>query len=210
MIEVNLLPEELRKKEAPKFVLPEMPNVRTLFIALVVFFGAQVLLIIFAVFQGIEFSSVKKSVAALTEQNKTIILQKSEIAAMRSELKRIKSLTEKKLFWSSLLNALSDSMTKGVWLRKLSVTEELRKATPPAGKGSRSSKMVRTLSLEGSIISPGQETAYIGKFIKELKSHPVFNELFDQIELSNIHQKKIKEFDVYDFVLACVFKKERF
>ena len=53
----------------------------------------------------------------------------------------------------------------------------------------------------------GEETAYTGKFIKELKANSLFNGLFNDIELSQINQKRIKDFDVYDFVILCTFKK---
>ena len=63
------------------------------------------------------------------------------------------------------------------------------------------------LKLEGSVTASGQETAFIGKYVKSLKDNATFTELFRDIELSNINQRKIKEFDVYDFVLICKFRK---
>ena len=53
----------------------------------------------------------------------------------------------------------------------------------------------RVLYLEGSVVGPGQETAFIGKFIKQLKENPLFAELFEDIRLSTINQRKIKRED---------------
>jgi hypothetical protein len=66
-----------------------------------------------------------------------------------------------------------------------------------------------TLKLDGSVYAAGQETAFIGKFVKSLKENSFFNDLFSQIDLSNISQRKINEYDVYDFTLFCRFKKEK-
>ena len=43
MIEINLLPQELRKKESVKIALPDIPIKKTLIIAFGSFFGLQLL-----------------------------------------------------------------------------------------------------------------------------------------------------------------------
>ena len=58
MIGINLLPEELRKKEVVKLVLPELPVKKSLIIFCAVFFGAQLLLGIFAVYQQFEIKNI--------------------------------------------------------------------------------------------------------------------------------------------------------
>ena len=205
MIEINLLPEEMRKKERIKLDLPAIPVFKILSVFLAVFVGIQVFLSIFAIYQRLEYTKVKNDVARLTKENDQIIKLKSETTAINNLLKEAKSLTDRKFFWSMLLNALSDSMTKGVWLRSLSIGFVNAEQGKPAD--ARSPK-ARVLNLEGSVVGPGQETAFIGKFIKQLKENPRFSELFDDVKLSNMNQKKIKEFDVYDFVLVALFKKE--
>ncbi|MBI3316100.1 MAG: PilN domain-containing protein [Candidatus Omnitrophica bacterium] len=97
-------------------------------------------------------------------------------------------------YWSKLLSALTDSVTKGVWLTRLSTESE---------------KDTRVLLIEGSAVGRGEESAFIGRFMKELKKNPVFTELFDEIELGHLSQKKLKDVDVYDFVVRCTFKKGR-
>jgi hypothetical protein len=111
------------------------------------------------------------------------------------------------------MNALSDSMTKGVWLRGLSLSEMTVQAPPaPAVKGAPAPKTGGTskewfLKIEGSTVAQGQETAYVGKFIKELKDNKTLSGVFEGIELSDMNQRKIREYEVYDFVLMCKFKK---
>ncbi len=207
MIEINLLPEELRKREKVKLDLPEIPVFKILSVILVVVVSAQILLSAFAVYQMTTFVGLKKKLETLTKENREISVRKAETVAMAVQLKEIQALTERKFLWSVLLNDLSDSMTKGVWLRSLSVTTFAADDTGSRKKENTPKK--RTLNLEGSVIGSGQETAIIGKFIKQLKESPRFGELFDDIKLSAINQKKIKDFDVYDFVLIGIFKKEK-
>ena len=207
MIEINLLPEELRKKEKVALDLPEIPVFKILWVILAIVVSAQILLSIFAVYQTMELIQVKKGVETLAKENREISVRKAETVAMSVQLKEIQALTERKFLWSVLLNAMSDSMTKGVWLRSLSVTTVAADDAGLRKKGS--APKGRTLNLEGSVIGSGQETAIIGKFIKQLKETPQFGELFEDIKLSAINQKKIKDYDVYDFVLIGIFKKEK-
>lgn len=228
MIEINLLPEELRKKESVKLALPSIPALpkKTVLFAIAAVLGLQVLLTAFAFFQKGEVIAVKNEIAVLKESSKGIAAQKIETTQMRTRLTQIDQMLRRKFFWSSLLSALTDSVIKGVWLTELSITEGnaspmIKKNeldVPPgrtdaaaqrraASAGPRTgAKPPKMLKLEGSVVGPGEETALIGKFIKKLKSNKLFETLFAEIEPANINQRKIREFDVYDFTIGCMFK----
>lgn len=217
MIELNLLPEELRKKEIPRFVLPEIPIRKTLTVFLSVFFGAQILVSLFALYEKLDLERIKREVASLKVSGYETSAQKSETVQMRARLKEVDVLTARPFYWSSLLNGVSDSMIKGVWLTGLSVTDvaqaggaaNTEKSTAEPNAKNRTSVPARALKLEGSVVGRGDETAYIGKFIEKIKSNPQLADLFSDTDLSDMNQKKIKEFDVYDFVLINVFKREK-
>lgn len=197
MIEMNLLPPEYRPKEAPKFVMPEIPIQRTLAPAAAVIIGIQLLASGFAFYQTISLGMVKGDLSRMAQEESVINKLKDDTSKLKTRLNRINMITEQKYRWYMILNAISDSMTRGVWLTGLSVS------------GDKSgSKGPKTLKLNGSVIAQGEETAYIGKFIMGLKAHPLLKNLFLDIELSTINQKKIREFDVYDFSLLCPFIKE--
>ena len=66
------------------------------------------------------------------------------------------------------------------------------------------------LRIEGSVIGQGQETAYVGKFIKSLKDNEFMSGVLGDVTLSGMNQKKIKDYDVYDFIVLCPVKKDRF
>jgi len=211
LIEINLLPEDMRKKEGFSLALPDLPIGRTIVLAFAFLFIAQFALLAFAIFQASRVGPMSTEIEQLKAQSKEILRQKSEIAAMDSRLKDIDALTARRVYWARLLNAISNSATKGVWLTGLAVVDaqETVQAPPKPGQkpGAPTLRRYRYLKLDGSVVGQGQETAYIGKFIKELKGNPVLSDLFMDVKLASITQKKIRDLDVYDFVLTCQFKE---
>jgi hypothetical protein len=210
MIELNLLPEDRRKKETIKFVMPEIPIKRTLFWVFGAFCGGQALMAVVAVFFTFQMGAIRGETAALRVEYKDLLAKKEDLSLMRERLKETQKLTTASLSWTRLLNALTDSATKGVWLRSVTVTEgeALKSAGPAAGKTKRpAAGVTKQLKIEGSVVAPGQETAFIGKFIQQLKNDPFLATLFDSVDLSTMNQKKIREYDVFDFTLVCSFKR---
>ena len=218
MIELNLLPEEFRRKEAQKLVLPELPIKKILLIVLPSIVGIQVLLSVVAFGVKIRAQGLKSEIAGMRKKTETITAHKAETAQIRAKLVQVDSQVKRSYYWSKLLNAVSDSMIKGVWLNTLSMAEEpssAHRVQRQAKAGSKSSAaavpasttMLKVLKLNGSVVGKGDETENVGKFIKELKSNSVLSGLFLDVELSDMTQRKIKEFDVYDFVITCVFKE---
>ena len=146
MIQINLLPEELRKKEPVRVTLPEMPDKKTIRLALLVFFGIQLALGVFAVIQRVEFFMLSKEVSKLTAENKEVTQHKTEMDFMSGRMKDIRQLTQRKFYSSSFLDALTHSMTKGIWLRGLRFeyvkesAEAKKNAPAKKEKGAKSGK----------------------------------------------------------------------
>ncbi|OIO37943.1 MAG: hypothetical protein AUJ72_03500 [Candidatus Omnitrophica bacterium CG1_02_46_14] len=192
MIEINLLPEGLRKKDNKINLLSELPIKRSAVIVVAIFFGLQILATVGAFSVSARLKWMKTETVKLQEMNKEILAEKALTGFVQKKIEKANVAIGRPFLWSSLLNALSDSITKGVWLTNFSIIND--------GK-------IKQLKLDGSLVGRGEETALAGKFIKELKSNPLFSELFSEIELAAMRQKRIKEFDVYDFVILCNFKK---
>lgn len=225
MIEINLLPAELRKKEVTRFAMPNILNRQFIMGLAALFVAVHALLGGLAVYQTAQLGYLKSQIASLKEATKETTKQKSELKASRELMGQIEQMTQRKFSWARLLNSLSGSVPKGLWLRSFLIQEErvvktAAKATPkpaakpPQSKGSAAfapkDERVVTLKLEGSVVGNGQETATISRFIKTLKDEPYFSALFDEVEFFKITQRKIKSFDVYDFTIHCVFKKGKF
>lgn len=211
MIEINLLPEQLRKREKVKIALPEIPIKKTLYALSGGVVALQLLLTLAAVYVRLELASLEKETALLRLQNREIVLQKAEATGIYNRLKEMRALTSRNFYWASLLNAIAHSMTKGVWLRGLYVEEQVQAPRPPSAKGEKPAQPQREkyLVLAGSAIGAGQETAFIGKFLKELKDNPLFNQLFSDLKPSNISQKRSGEYEVYEFTISCQFRKDK-
>ena len=206
MIEINLLPEDLRKKEMMQFKLPEWPKLKVYAIALAAFLGIQTLATVFAFYQKLEIIAVRGQIASIKQENPELMARKGETAAADGRLKQIDLLTARKFYWATLLNRLAHSITKGVWLREFSV--QTAQAPERQGEEAASAVAKRQVKLYGSAIGAGQETAHIGRFVKSLEENRRFADFFEEIDVSNINQRKVKDFDVYDFELSCTFKKE--
>lgn len=211
MIEINLLPEEMRKKESVPVKLPDIPTLKIFAITLAGLAALQILITLFAFVQRFELYSLSGRLVTMTEANKEITKVKNETRAVQARINQIQTLTTRPLYWSSFLSGLTASMTKGVWLRDLSVIEMDRAAASVRIKNLQSSgepeAKIKLLRLEGGAIGKGQETAHIGKFLKSLKESPTLAPHFSQMELTNINQRKANDYDVYDFEILCVFKE---
>jgi Tfp pilus assembly protein PilN len=208
LIEINLLPPEHRRKERMKLALPsDLPAGKIVLMALGGILAIQLVVSVFAFVQAGRLTRITREIEQLKTENKEITLQKAEIAAMKARAREVDSLSERKFYWSGLLNAVSDSISKGIWLSELYMAEGAAPDAVGAATEGGDQSQVRYLRISGSAVGQGDETASIGKFITELKQNALLGELFDDVRLSNINQKKIQDFDVYDFLLVCVFKK---
>ena len=204
MIRINLLPEELRRKESMRIKMPEIPIRRAVSGFLVFFIGIQLLVGAWAAWQHASLTRLAALTKEWNDRNRDLSLKKAKTKEAREQIKTAQGLSVGKFHWSRLLNAVSDSVTKGIWLQSLSVTE----SGPSAKKDAKKAK-TRHLQLEGSVMARGEETAYTGKFIQSLKANPTLAGLFSDVRLSTIQQRKIKDIDVYDFVLICDFKADK-
>ena len=210
MIEINLLPQELRKKEALRLVIPNIFNRRFVVTLAGVLLTAHAVLGALTVYQTTQRGRTQNQVDSLRELMEETIGRKSEIKAGRERLDQIERMTERQFSWAKLLNVLSDSVPKGLWLRSFTVEEEMGAAAGGRQPASPAPAKVHVLKLEGSVVGNGQETAVIGRFIKSLKEDAYFSLVFDEVEFFNITQRRIKSFSVYDFAIVCVFKNGKF
>lgn len=236
MIYINLLPEEYRKKELPKFMIPEIPIMRTLTWVALLYIAIHVTLLAVVTYRNLELGALRGEVKKRTEQTRDVAEKKTETERMQRLLGEIGVLTNRPYYWSGFLNALNESVTKGVWLRGLSVIEvpvsnPPKPAEAPKPKktpAAKNTKDVKTplkperakrveeepavlrpaFKLEGSAIGRGGETAAIGRFVKSVETHALFSRLLQDVQLSTINQRRIQDTDVYDFTLIMPWKED--
>lgn len=123
MILINLLPPELRRKEAPKITLPEIPVKKTLLIVGVGVLALQLLLSITAVFYSTRYAIAKHEANTLSSKLRDVKQAKSRTSVIAKKMQDIRTLTDKNFLWASILNEISMTATRGIWLRSLGVEE---------------------------------------------------------------------------------------
>jgi len=194
MIEVNLLPKELRKPA--RKVNIELPDVKFVPIAI----GLVALIIFIQLALSFTVNAKRRRVVELEKKWSDLRPKKEEVLvidrqvnALGDRLNSISDIKKTSVSWARKLNALSDSLIPGMWLTSLTVEDD-------SGR--------RYLSIRGNISSFWKdETAMIGKFMKTLKENRSFAKDFEEIKLDTIQQKTVKDSEVMDFSIKCYFEK---
>ena len=222
MIEINLLPEELKKKE-PRFKgvdlsgmsFENVPVTKIAIILIGVLLALHTLLFVIG-------ASNKSAVNSLSNKYNTLLPQKKESEALKKQLdvingkvSAIGELMVNRFSWAKQLNSLADSMTPGIWLGELSYEEKVaisQQAASPKKKGIskpvEEKVVLKYMILSGYASSMGEQgTALIGKFIKSLKENPDFQANFSDIELGAIKSEKFQDQEVMSFKITCSFKE---
>lgn len=219
MIEINLLPPEIKKRKR-KIELPDVS-----FLPIVA--GLLGVVIMIHLSLGMILALKAKSLKRLERKWETILpdeqvagRMKSELTAMKSKIDAIDKLMKNRRSWARRLNDISDSMIAGVWLNKLwlenrVITREPVVKSDTGGSGGKVKEtktepkkiVIRSLHLAGSVIAAGgEETATIGKFIRGIKDNENFFSDFKDIESASIQRTKLKEEEIMNFELIGYFK----
>ncbi len=216
MIEINLLPQEAKRKRR-KITLPDISFLPVVAGLLGVIIIIHLLLGLTVAMKARTLKHLEKRWQAILSEKEKADKFKTELTGMRSKIDAIDKLVETRHSWAKRLNNISDAMIPGVWLNKLWLEKRLiiQEPAAKADTGEASSKtakeqkkvIIRTLHLNGSVIaSGGEETATIGKFIRSLKDNKDFFLDFSDIESASIQRTKLKDEEIMDFELICYFK----
>ncbi|KPK38870.1 MAG: hypothetical protein AMJ78_09375 [Omnitrophica WOR_2 bacterium SM23_29] len=195
MIEINLLPQELRKKKKQPLKLPRLPALPIVAGIIGCLIFIQVLLLIMVQAKKASFNSLNKKLTSISTLNAEAKGVEDKLKEFSSKVDAVNKLSTSRFNWGEKLNDLSDSVVSGIWLRRIYV---------------KSAEPKRLLILEGSsIVSGAEEPGSIGKFVNSLKENSSFSEDFDEIELTKVERRKIGRTEVIDFIIACHFKPRR-
>lgn len=202
MIEINLLPVQMRVRKKEPSALPSIPVVPVAIGIVSLLVLLQVLLFLTVQFKGASLSSLKKKNEKIRIANAEAVKLDESVKLLSSKSDVVDKLRGSRFNLAKKLNDLSDSMVPGIWIRSLDVK-----------KGDSSSEpgiLKEVLVIDGSsVVSDGREDGSIGNFINSLKENASFKEDFEEIELSKVERKKIKNTEVLDFVIICHFNKGR-
>ncbi len=225
MIEINLLPEELKKKKKkkkeqtakranmPKVDLRSLPFLKILAGVAVVLVILHVLLLLAASFGKRNVISLSAKYNAILPKKKESDVLKANAGTLRNKVNVINELMVNRFSWAKKLNALGDSVTPGIWLSQLEYEEKSVEAQQSAPRGKKQASgpqmtVEKYLIVSGYASSMGEQgTAQVGKFIKGLKDNGDFYSDFSDIQLGSIKTDRIENQEVMSFKITCLFKK---
>jgi len=228
MIEINLLPEELKKKEPrfkkfdiASFNLQGLPFMKISIAAAALLIALHITLYLVGTFASSSLSALSKKYDEILPKRQEADKLKARLENMDRRVKAIDALMLKRFSWAGKLNYLSDSMTPGIWLSELDYDETSNsrpfdRIAADVNAGKQKGQMARPLTLKtaaryliisGYASSLGEEgTALIGKFIKSLKGNDGFYSDMSDIELKSIKSDKVAGQEVMSFRISCLFK----
>jgi Tfp pilus assembly protein PilN len=194
MIEINLVPEHLRKKRKPRLRGPSQGLPRETVIAIIV--GVVILVVCAHIFLqvliAVRFMEYKK----YAQEKESIVEQKTNVDRIVHELRRAqgnlkaieKVIGDRWILWSQKLNSVSDNIPRGVWLTKITLEKDI-------------------LRLEGSAVSKDKtEMINVHSLTSNLKNHNDFAGHFRSIELGLIKTRKIIGTVVADFTITATLR----
>jgi len=188
MIEINLLPAELKKTKTPtrglgkpdiKSLLYIVPVVIGILLVTHIFFGAA------SIFKNLSLASLNKKLSRLAPEKKKLEGFFKEYSVASAGANAATNLLGGRVEWAQELNSISRALPAGVWLNELSFRDA-------------------TLTLRGSVIAVNkerEEVSIINRFISNLKKDKDFSTDFQALELSSVNRRAIMSFEVIDFIL---------
>jgi len=193
MIEINLLPEELRKKKSEPVFNMNMESEKLRFLAIGGAAGILILIVIAlslgSFIRKAQINNLLAREKVFSDRLSRISIINKEIAILKAKMAVLDQLTKRKFLWTEKLNQLSDLLLPGIWFTHIYTDSENR------------------LMIEGSVISKSEEAmAFVGKFMKNVKDNQQFFKDFKSIKLESVQRKNKEERDVVDFKISLYFQ----
>jgi Tfp pilus assembly protein PilN len=183
MIEINLLPEELKTKSKKIYAEPKY------FLYLVLSFVGiliviHICLFLVSILIGYNFNVLNNKWQRLVPQRKILEDFKNKYALVSADTVLIQQLTRQQVNWSEKLNKISLDLPAGIWFNEVSLS-------------------AKNLFLKGSAVSlQKEEMNLINKFIDNLKKDQDFFSDFNNLELTSVQRRIIGSYEIVDFVLV--------
>lgn len=187
MIEINLLPQELRKKvQKVEFNKQTYFNIIILVVSL--FVVIHILLVGVFMLKKAKFNRLNTAWPKLEKDLEEITDIKNEIKNLSQDNNKITEVIENEGSVAYILNKLSLELPNGIWFRYLKLDEN-------------------EFIIEGSVVSQRavDETTILNKYLTSLKAQKEIK-IFENLEIADIKKKNIQSIQVADFILRVKLK----
>ena len=195
MIDINLVPQHLRKRrkipflKASSIAIPQEAMLGLAWGLLAILFVTHVLLQ-FVIFSKLfQHQNLSREWQKILPEKKIVDGVLSELKALQSKINSVEKVaTGKRIFWAEKLNSISDVIPRGVWLNKISLDQKI-------------------LLIDGSAVSRmKEEMSSVGNFASNLKNQKNFMRGLGNIEVGAIQKRKIQSVELADFLITVKLK----
>jgi hypothetical protein len=201
MIEINLLPEELRVKtktrnseqvaakkgallSQDKLFIYAIPFVLGLFVLVHLFFA------VIAIAKNTQLISLNRKWVYLQPQKKVLDQFNKEFSSGSQDANFAQLLISKRILWAEKLNKLSLYLPSGIWFNDITINP-------------------KNITIQGSVISlQKEEVSLVNKLLDNLKVDAEFSKDFSSFELTSMQNKTVGGYDIADFVLVGALKSK--
>ena len=199
MIEINLLPEELKTKikgKGPDQVIAKsrimLIQEQAFIYAIPVILGLFILLHIYftvlSVSKNGQLVSLNHKWMNLAAQKKTLDEFNQEFSSTSQDTSVLAQLARQRILWAQKLNELSLYLPSGVWFNEILINSN-------------------NLTIRGSVISlEKEEIGLLNQLLDSLKMHSEFTKDFLSFDLSNVQRRTVGAYDIADFILVGALK----
>jgi len=183
MIEINLLPEELRAK-SKKLGIESRHILYLIPLAVGILIFVHLYLAAVGIIKSCQFNTLNNKWKKLQPQREMLKKLTNEYQVLSADAKVIEQLNMRRLIWSEKLNKLSLDLPGGIWFNEFTLSR-------------------KDFTLKGSVISlEKREMSLINKFIDNLKKDAVFSKDITGLELSSAQMRTSAGYDIFDFTLT--------
>lgn len=201
MIEINLLPEELRVKikgrnseqaivSSPKVLIQEQVFIYAILAMLVLFILAHFYFAALLISKNGQLVSLNRKWLNLAAQKKALDEFNQEFSSTSKDASVLAQLSRQRIIWAQKLNALSLYLPAGVWFNDILLNSG-------------------NLTIRGSVISlQKEEVGLINRLLDSLKTTLEFSKDFSSFELSSVQKRSLGGYDIADFVLVGILKSK--
>lgn len=189
MIEINLIPQNKRKKKRGQILgiikIPLEILIGSIVGVVILMIGVHIGLLGVNVLKLTHQKNLQKQWDVIAPAKENVDKVIKEMRELQTKHKAIDKITTgSRILWAQKLNILSDSIVRGVWLTRVRLNEG-------------------TFYIEGSAVSKqSDEVIGVHPFTSNLKQDKMFVDKFVDLDLDSIQRRFIGKTEVADFIIT--------
>ncbi|MBF0569553.1 MAG: PilN domain-containing protein [Candidatus Omnitrophica bacterium] len=195
MIRLNFIPENVRQKSGDLFedglgAIPREVIVGAMVAVLALLLVAHAVLGVAYLARSVEYGVLAGEWKSLQADQKTVVEVLDATKEAQAKLNALRPLmSESQVLWSQLINDVSGSVPKGVWLTQVALDKGV-------------------LGVYGNAVSQKKnEMLLVGNFVTTLKQKPSFIERVVSVDVDySIHRRENSTLSVAEFTLKAKLK----